>query len=385
MYAYQWWVSGSFLFPTHHCHCRGQQTRGGSVAVWFFKQGIIFWKLEIFKSPRFEWNADDHHDVVRYVTMINHALCVSMRNDDLSASSHKESVGWWTIDKLRIEIFSLSFQKQAISFWSQPQPIFECTRARRRIVPQYREEMNHCDFSHQQSGNSRPSLLLPRLIVFDLDDCLWSPEMHELDSKPCIPIQGVLNDFDDHNHHDSSNATPALLRGVVGLQESRGGDTVRLFPGARQVLYELATQPQYQGIRLACASSSLEPSYSYACLQAIEILPDLSMRQILSHVQIGRDPPLSSDKRSHFRLLHQESGIPHEEMLFFDDCNWGDHCTTVSLEFGVTSLATPHGLQYQEFQQGLAQYRRNALSRRQQEWVASQQETRTRTLNAAVP
>lgn len=123
------------------------------------------------------------------------------------------------------------------------------------------------------------------------------------------------------------------------------------------------TKPQYTGIRLACASSSLEPSYSHACLQAIEILPNISMRQVMSHVQIGRDPPLSSDTRSHFRLLHQESGIPYEEMLFFDDCNWGDHCTTVSREFGVTSQATPHGLQYQEFQQGLAQYRKHTLQR----------------------
>jgi Acid Phosphatase len=110
------------------------------------------------------------------------------------------------------------------------------------------------------------------IVIFDLDDCLWSPEMHELESKPYIPITGVLNDFANNNDDDDDDSND-------------------------------------------------------------ETIPNVSMRQIMSHVQSGRNPPLlSSDKRSHFRLLHQESGIRYEEMLFFDDGNWGDHCTAVSRE-----------------------------------------------------
>ena len=37
-------------------------------------------------------------------------------------------------------------------------------------------------------------------------------------------------------------------------------------------------------------------------------------------VQIGRQPPLSSDKSAtHFPTLLRETGVPYDEMLFFDD------------------------------------------------------------------
>lgn len=106
------------------------------------------------------------------------------------------------------------------------------------------------------------------MIVFDLDDCLWSPEMHELPGMPTIPVH------DKYNGDDNQTI-------VVGLKVPRYGDTVTLFDGARKVLHELATNQDYQGIRLATASSSLEPSYSYACLNAIEIVPGLTMANMM--------------------------------------------------------------------------------------------------------
>ena len=163
----------------------------------------------------------------------------------------------------------------------------------------------------QQQERDPETQLLPTMIIFDLDDCLWSPEMHELWSNPSIKEKGNLGD--DKNS-----------QGVVGMKVPPAGPTVRLFPGARRVLRELATNPKYAGILLGVASSSLEPSYSHACLEGIEILPQLTMRQLIQYDQIGRTGPLSPDKRTHFRLLHQESNVPYKEMLFFDDCNWGD-------------------------------------------------------------
>jgi len=188
---------------------------------------------------------------------------------------------------------------------------------------------------------------LPTMIVFDLDDCLWTPEMHELYSKPTIPVKGILNE-----HTLSSKE----IKGVVGLSNHHG-DTVRLYDGARQALYELATNPKYQNVIIGVASTSLEPSYSYACLEGIEILPGHTMRDMITYHQIGRNGKLTSRKTTHFRELHKESGIPYEEMLFFDDCNWGDHCGDVSKTFGVVSQRTPNGLQYSEFQMALAKYK----------------------------
>ena len=149
---------------------------------------------------------------------------------------------------------------------------------------------------------------LPTMIVFDLDDCLWSPEMHELYSKPTIPVHGVLN---PHCPKEKQ------VKGVVGLSNQHG-DTVQLYGGARRALYELVTDSLYSDVTIAVASSSLEPTYSHACLEGIEILPGRTLRDVIQYDQIGRNGKLTSRKTSHFRELQKESGIPYDEMLFFD-------------------------------------------------------------------
>jgi len=197
--------------------------------------------------------------------------------------------------------------------------------------------------SSSSSGSS--SSAIPSLFVFDLDDCLWTPEMHELYGEPIVPVHGPLVPSDDV--------------GVVGLRVPRGGrdQTVTLYDGARRVLYELATNPAYRDTPIAVASTSLEPSYSHRCLEELEITKGTTLADMVSFRQIGRSGRLTSDKRSHFRLLHLESGVPYGEMLFFDDCNWGDHCGVVSREFGVVSHRTPSGLTVRDFERGMAKYR----------------------------
>lgn len=234
---------------------------------------------------------------------------------------------------------------------------------------------------------------LPTIIVFDLDDCLWTPEMHELSGMPSIPVEGPL----DPNDNQST-------LGVVGMKvpsrrRGRGGgfdwggyntddeEVVELYPGARLALRELVMNPKYRGIKVAFASTSLEPSYSRACLDGIEIVEGVTMRSIVSHAQIGRSGRLTSRKTTHFRLIHEESGVPYEEMLFFgkcidcccriyclqsslylpdkttqinsmlDDCNWGDHVGDVNKEFGVVGVRTPQGLRLEEFHLGLDKFR----------------------------
>ena len=132
--------------------------------------------------------------------------------------------------------------------------------------------------------------------------------MHELYDEPKVPVNGVLNPF-------QKDEKP--LHGVVALKNSHG-QQVSLFDGARRALYELVTNPIYKDVQVAVASTSLEPSYSHACLRGIEILPGQSMRDVIKFDQIGRSGRLTSRKTTHFRLLHEQSGIPYEEMLFFD-------------------------------------------------------------------
>jgi magnesium-dependent phosphatase 1 len=52
-------------------------------------------------------------------------------------------------------------------------------------------------------------------------------------------------------------------------------------------------------------------------------------------------------------------------MLFFDDCNWGDHCAAVAngcrekaSGLGPVTVRTPRGLQVADWEEGLEAYRR---------------------------
>lgn len=206
--------------------------------------------------------------------------------------------------------------------------------------------------SRKQMKNifSRSSLsALPTMIVFDLDDCLWSPEMYTLRYPgPTIPITGKTEGCDEDV--------------VIGMQ-CPNGPTVKLFGGARSALLELATDPKYKDVIIAAASSSEEPTFSKACLDNIEVLPGKTMRSMFQYTQIGRTGKLSSRKTTHFKELHQDSGVAYNEMLFFDDCNWGDHVGDIEKCFRVVGQRTPRGMQLSEFHAGLEKYCKVAKER----------------------
>ena len=44
-------------------------------------------------------------------------------------------------------------------------------------------------------------------------------------------------------------------------------------------------------------------------------------------------------------MIHDEEsgGVPYDEMLFFNDCNWADHVGDIDREFGVLGVRTGSG------------------------------------------
>ena len=111
-----------------------------------------------------------------------------------------------------------------------------------------------------------------------------------------------------------------------------------------------------------------------SALDLLEVVPGVTVREVLGtewpsdfegNLQIGRTPPLSSNKAAtHFPILRRETGIPYDKMLFFDDCNWGDHCGAVAQGcredasgLGPVTVRTPQGLGPADWNRGLKQYR----------------------------
>lgn len=197
----------------------------------------------------------------------------------------------------------------------------------------------------------------PDLVVFDLDDCVWSPETYTLDVLPSKD-HVLLGDLAGKGD------------GVVGVQ--CGHQTMSLHPGALYA-FQQHQENVYGKTRFAVASSADTPfatRCAHAALKLLEVVPGVTVATVLeknwseeviaknSHLQIGRSPPLSSDKsRTHFPILKRVSGVDYSGMLFFDDSNWSDHCEIVARVCkGTVTQRTPHGMQIEEWNKGLKKY-----------------------------
>ncbi len=199
-------------------------------------------------------------------------------------------------------------------------------------------------------GGAEPPSPMPQLVVLDLDECVWSPEMYTLDELPGDVVRGELL------------GAGAGARGVKS-----GPYTIAMYDGALRALQRFHAG-EYPGTRLAVASSADTPravQIGRAAMRVLEVVPGVTMHDVLSdgwadeiNLQIGRSKPLSSDKsRTHFPILRDLTGVPYEGMLFFDDSNWSDHCGIVERNCpGVVTQRTPRGMTEFEWEQGLKKY-----------------------------
>lgn len=198
----------------------------------------------------------------------------------------------------------------------------------------------------------------PKLIVFDLDMCLWSPEMYELEEIP-KKEHAVIGKLSSSSGDE----------GVVGVRS--GHEVIRLFDDARAILRDFHEGKFPEYLRIAAASSADTPravQIGKAAMSILEVAPGVTMRQVFArgwpegfegNLQIGRTPPLSSDKAAtHFPILLSETKVAYKDMVFFDDCNWGDHVGNVFKSHGVVGQRTPRGLTRREWELCLASFQK---------------------------
>lgn len=163
---------------------------------------------------------------------------------------------------------------------------------------------------------SRALHTLPKLIVFDLDNTLWSPELYQL------------------RKHQRTNQTPIA------------GKDVKLFQGAQAALDSIQTMMPDTKLAVASRTKSVEWAH--------DLLDQFNIRHLFDHVEI-----FPGNKRSHFENISRDSGIPFREMLFFDDARDGRYgnCEPVS-QMGVLSVHCPGGLHSPDiFETALEKYK----------------------------
>ena len=208
----------------------------------------------------------------------------------------------------------------------------------------------------------------PELVVFDLDACFWDEEMY------------TLSHTVDAARSQRGSLGEGIGEGVVAA--ASGSTMIRIHKGALLALQNFHLG-RYPGMRIAAASSADTPlavKIGKSALATLEIVPGVRARDVFAsgwpdgfegNMQIGRTPPLSANKAAtHFPILRRETGVRYSSMLFFDDCNWGDHCGAVSREcvddesgLGPVVVRTPKGLGVEEWMRGLELYAERVASR----------------------
>lgn len=133
----------------------------------------------------------------------------------------------------------------------------------------------------------------PRVIVWDLDGTLWSPEMYQLWGGGA-PF-AALNDGEH----------------VV----DRSGTKVELLADARAILNKLRGA-EFEHIKLAIASTCDEPKWAAECLAKIRV----ENRALKDHfhddvVEIYK----ASSKEVHLKAIAKKSSCELHDMIFFDN------------------------------------------------------------------
>ncbi|MCJ1262105.1 hypothetical protein MMC22_001975 [Lobaria immixta] len=148
-------------------------------------------------------------------------------------------------------------------------------------------------------------LPVPKMLVFDLDYTLW-------------PFW-----IDTH-------VTPPLkAKSGGGGSLDRCGECFSFYPAAPDVLISLAALPSPPILSLA--SRTHTPDLAITLLKQLQLRTTQPLTSISSSSSRNHNPSkraldffahpqiFPSDKRTHFARLQKATGIPYDEMLFFDD------------------------------------------------------------------
>ncbi|KAF8907752.1 magnesium-dependent phosphatase-1 [Mucidula mucida] len=175
---------------------------------------------------------------------------------------------------------------------------------------------------------------MPKLVAFDLDYTLWDLWIDTHVSGPLHRHKNTLNEVLDK--HDSP---------------------ISFYPDVPQILHRLHTAE----VVVAAASRTSAPKLARQCLSLLLIPPketeDARPKKAADYFHQAEIYPGS--KLTHFKQLHEKTGIPYSEMLFFDD----EHRNREVEALGVTFCLVPNGVNHNVFEQGLAMWRKRNLGK----------------------
>jgi len=170
-----------------------------------------------------------------------------------------------------------------------------------------------------------PKLVDLKLVAFDLDGTIWSPDMYQLWGGGS-PFQRAPNRKD--------------------LLDS-AGNKVRMLGISSTVLHELHHEDYALDTKIAWVSCTDEPDWAAECLDLFETEPEgIPLSSVVDSVQIYK-----ANKQQHFHNIRKE--YPHidfNQMLFFDN---EMHNIRNVAKLGVKCVYCPDGITEQAWEEGL--------------------------------
>lgn len=158
---------------------------------------------------------------------------------------------------------------------------------------------------------------VPSLIVFDLDNTLWTPELYQLRKIERNKMKPVAN------------------------------KDVKLFPAAKEIIEMLRSDEKYSRTKFAIASRTKSVSWAHSLLKQFDLYDFFHFIEIFP-----------GDKQTHFLNLKEASGIDFMDMIFFDDSRDGRYGNIVPVSrLGVLSYHCPNGMDIEHWNKSLEHYK----------------------------
>jgi magnesium-dependent phosphatase 1 len=92
------------------------------------------------------------------------------------------------------------------------------------------------------------------------------------------------------------------------------GERIKLMGASRSILAELATDPRWRDVQVAYVSRTEHPQWAAACLKLFTVGDGVTLHALAAQQEI-----YPGGKKTHFRRIHERTGISYDDMLFFDN------------------------------------------------------------------
>jgi magnesium-dependent phosphatase 1 len=178
-----------------------------------------------------------------------------------------------------------------------------------------------------RSGPPHASLVTPAVAVFDLDGCLWAPDMYMLWGGGAPFVVDEDGDLSDCS-----------------------GRRVRLLGDVARIMYDLHKDPD---VIVAIASCTDEPHWARECMQKFVVSPKGVAEEVCIADCIDVEEITKGNKQGHLKRISEATGSELEEMIFFD--NERGNCIDVAA-LGVTVAWVPEGVTANAWEDSLERY-----------------------------